>query len=50
MRLLELRHSDTGRTTGAVRQLTGGFSAESAVSTGSDVAVPNAPRLRVAIA
>jgi hypothetical protein len=50
MRLLELRHSDTGRTSGAVRQLTGGFSAESAVSTASDVPLANAPRLRVAIA
>jgi hypothetical protein len=49
MRLLELRHSETGRTSGAVRHVAGGFGAETSVGE-ADVRIANAPRMRVAIA
>ncbi len=49
MRLLELRHSETGRTAGAVRHVSTGFGAESTVSGATDVPLANAPRLRVTI-
>ena len=50
MRLLELRHSESGRTAGAVRHVAGGFGAETSVAGAADVTLANAPRLRVAVA
>ena len=50
MRLLELRHSESGRTAGAVRHVAGGFGAETSIAGAADVTIANAPRLRVAVA
>jgi hypothetical protein len=50
MRLLELRHSDSGRTSGgAVRHPPAGFGAETNVAPPVNVPLANAPRLRVDI-
>ncbi len=49
MRLLELRHSDSGRTAGAVRHTVTSFSGESTVSATPRVPLADAPRLRVDI-
>ncbi len=46
MRLLELRHSESGRTSGAVRHVSAGRIADGSDST---VALSSAPRLRVSI-
>lgn len=49
MRLLELRHSDTGMTSSAVRRTGGNFGAESIVSGTAEAAFDDVPRMRVAI-
>ncbi len=49
MRLLELRHGEAGRTSGAVRHVAETYRGESTGEGTPDVAVADAPRLRVAI-
>ncbi len=50
MRLLELRHGETGRTSGAVRHVSAGFGTETNAAGAADVPIDNAPRMRVAVA
>jgi len=49
MRLLELRHGETGRTSGAVRHVSAGFGTETSAAGADDVPIAKAPRMRVAV-
>jgi hypothetical protein len=49
MRLLELRHGETGRTSGAVRHVSAGFGTETSAAGADDVPLAKAPRMRVAV-